>query len=140
MPFELKKIIRDYYTEVRHAYKTKEINSTRLHLADKANLIGLNEFFEGKKAIVKMYSNLVNLIKDVDIQHQYFDPVSCCTYLNLITIIPEIQIKSTERIVVVNGHIIEISIIYDTIAWQNLMQFLQNLTSSASFFQNEVSK
>jgi ketosteroid isomerase-like protein len=128
-------VVREYYGELKRSFKTKELFPNRLHLDDDAKLIGTNEFFDGKEAIVKTLENFIHLIKDCDIQHQYFDHESCCSILNMVTIIPEIEMKSTERIVVAGGKIIEIYVYYDTRAWQNLMQRMQTLNSSVAFFQ-----
>jgi hypothetical protein len=138
LTIDLKKVIREYYEELKRAYKTKELHPDRLHLHDDAKLIGTNEFFDGKKTIVKMFENFIHLIKDVDIQHQYFDHNSCCTLHVVTSIIPEIQIKSTDRMIVRDGCITEIYVYYDTRAWETLMHQLQTLTSTASFFQKEV--
>lgn len=96
--------------------------------------MGVCEFFEGKEEIVKMYGNLMHLIQEQHIEHQYFDHESCCSIFRNRSTIPEIYIKSAERIVVSHGHIVEIHILYDTMAWQNLMQLLQTLNSATSFF------
>jgi hypothetical protein len=130
----LKKIIHDYYAELERAYRTKEFNPAKLHLDDDAVLIGVSEYFEGKQEIVKMYGNLIYLIQEQNILHQYFDHESCCSFFRNRSTVPEIYIKSTERIVVKHGYIVEIHIIYDTKAWQNLMQLLQSLNSATSFF------
>lgn len=135
---DLKKVIREHYAELKRAYKTKELHPARLHLAEDAKLIGNNEFFDGKQMIVKMFENFIQLIKDVDIQHQYFDHNSCCSVLESTSIIPEIQIRSIDRIVITDGEIVEIHVFYDTRAWQNLMQRLQSLNSSAAFFQKDI--
>lgn len=134
MPRDLKKIIHDYYTELGRAYRTKELNPEKLHLNENAVLMGVSESFEGKEEIIKVYSNIMHLIQEQHIQHQYFDYESCCSILNNRSVIPEIYIRSMERIVVSHGHIIEIHILYDTTAWQNLMQLIQTLSSATSFF------
>ncbi len=138
MAIDLKKVVRDYYAELKRAYKTKELHPSRLHLHDDAKLIGTNEFFDGKKMIIKMFENFIHLIKDIDIQHQYFDHNSCCTILVAKSVIPEIQLKSTDRIVVTDGCIAEIYVYYDTRAWENLMHQLQTLSSTSAFFQKDL--
>lgn len=138
MAIDLKKVIRDHYGELKRAYKTKELHPNWLHLHDDAKLIGTNDFFDGKETIIKVFENFIHLIKDVDIQHQYFDHNSCCTIQLLTSVIPEIQIKSTDRIVVADGSITEIYVYYDTRAWEILMHQLQTLTSKASFFQKDI--
>lgn len=137
MTTDLKKVIRDHYGELKRAYKTKELHPDRLHLHDDAKLIGTNEFFEGKETIIKVLENFIHLIKDVDIQHQYFDHNSCCTIQLLTSVIPEILIKSTDRIVVTDGCITEIYVNYDTKAWEILMHQLQTLSSTSAFFQKD---
>jgi hypothetical protein len=131
-------VIREYYAELKRAAKTKELHSARLHLDENARFFGTNEFFDGKKAIVQTLENFIHLVKDFDIQHQYFDHESCCTIQNVITIIPEIEIKSTERIVMAEGRIVELYIYYDTRAWHNFMQRMQTLNSSVAFFQKDA--
>lgn len=130
--------MRDYYAELNRAFKTKELHPARLHLDENARFFGTNEFFDGKEAIVKTLENFIHLIKDSDIQHQYFDHESCCSITNIITIIPEIEIKSTERLVIAEGSIVEIYVYYDTRAWQNFMQRMQTLNSSVAFFQKDA--
>jgi hypothetical protein len=134
---DLKKIIHEYYSELARAYRTKEFNPAKLHLDDDANLIGVSEFFEGKKEIIKMFNNSIYLIQEQNIQHQYFDHESCCAILNNRSTIPEIYLKTTERIVVRHGYIVEIYVLYDVKAWQNLMQLLQSVNSATSFFDKK---
>lgn len=134
MTLGLKKIIHDFHAELERGFRTKEFNPIKLHLDDNAVLIGVSEFFEGKQEIVKVYSNLIYLFQELNIQHQYFDHESCCTFFRNRSVIPEIYIRITERIVVRHGHIVEIHVLYDTKAWQNLMQLLQSLNSATSFF------
>jgi hypothetical protein len=135
---DLKKVIREHYGELESGYKTKELNPDKLHLHDDAKLIGNNEYFDGKKTIIKIFENFIQLIKTVDIQHQYFDHNSCCTILVATSVIPAIQIRSTDRIVVSDGCITEIYVNYDARAWETLMHQVQTLSSTASFFQKEL--
>jgi hypothetical protein len=130
----LKKFIHDYHAELERGYRTKEFNPAKLHLDDEAVLIGVSECFEGKQEIIKMFGNLIYLIQEQNILHQYFDHESCCSFFRNRSTVPEIYIKSTERLVVKHGNIVEIHILYDTKAWQNLMQLLQSLNSATSFF------
>lgn len=134
MALGLKKIILDYHEELARGYGTKEFNPAKLHLDDDAVLIGVTEFFEGKQEIIKTFSNLIFLFQEQIIQHQYFDHESCCTFFRNRSTIPEIYIRITERLVVRHGHIVEIHVFYDTKAWQNLIQLLQNLNSATSYF------
>jgi hypothetical protein len=130
----LKKIIHDYHAELERGYRTKEFNPAKLHLDDAAVLIGVSEYFEGKQEIVKVYGNLIYLFQEQHIQHQYFDHESCCTFFRNRSVIPEIYIRITERVVVKHGSIVEIHAFYDTKTWQNMMQLLQNLSSATTFF------
>lgn len=134
MTLGLKKIIHDFHAELERGFRTKEFNPTKLHLDDNAVLIGVSEFFEGKQEIVKVYSNLIYLFQELNIQHQYFDHESCCTFFRNRSTIPEIYIRIAERIVVRHGSIVEIHVFYDTKTWQNMMQLLQNLSSATTFF------
>ncbi|MBS0648079.1 MAG: hypothetical protein JSS10_02505 [Verrucomicrobia bacterium] len=136
MPKDFKKTVHNFYGELGHAYRTKELNPAKLHLDEDANLYGVTEFFEGKKEIIKMYSKLVYLLQEQNILHQYFEHESCCSIFRNRSMIPEMYIKSAERIVVREGHIVEIHVIYDTQTWQRLVELLQNLNSSTSFFKN----
>jgi hypothetical protein len=131
----VKKVTREYYAEYKRAAKTKELNPARLHLYENATLTGNYEFLDGKKAIIEALEKFFTLVSDANIQHQYFDHESSCTILDVITIIPEIVIKTTIRLVVVDEGITEIYIYYDTLPWKNLMHKLQNQSSVVDYFQ-----
>ena len=135
---DLKKVIREHYAELGRAYKSKVLNGDRLHLADDAKMIGISDYFDGKKAIVEVLGKCIHLMTHVEIENQYFDHNSCCTMMVTTSIIPEIKIRSTDRMVVSDGCITEIYVLYDTKSWETLMRRIQNLNSSASFFKKEV--
>ena len=138
LKYDLKKIIREHYAELNRAYKSKELNGDRLNLHDDAKMVGISDYFDGKKAIVEVLGKCIQLMTEVEIQHQYFDHNSCCTIMTTSSIIPEIKIKSTDRMVVSDGCITEMYVYYDTKAWELLMQRLQTLSSTASYFQKDV--
>ncbi len=138
MKYDIKKIIREHYAELGRAYKSKVLNGDRLNLHDDAKMIGISDYFDGKKAIVEVLGKCIQLMTEVEIQHQYFDHNSCCTMMVTTSIIPDIKVRSTDRMVVSDGCIIEIYTCYDTKAWETLMHRIQNLNSSASFFNKNV--
>ncbi|MBS0648080.1 MAG: hypothetical protein JSS10_02510 [Verrucomicrobia bacterium] len=135
MPRNLKNIIQDFYDELGHAYRTKELRSPKLHLHEHATLLANVHFYEGKDEIIKVYSNMSFIIQEQCIEHQYFDHESCCTFYKTRSMIPDITIQAADRVVVKEGRIMSIYSIYDTEAWKNLMGLLQNLDSAHSFFK-----
>jgi hypothetical protein len=129
LPQELKTVIRDYYTGLQHAFKTKDLEPVKQCLAEHATLIGIHEFFEGKESILEMFGKFIFMIGKLDIQRQYFDHESSCTVMDIVTIIPEIRVSHVEWVVVKYGQVIEINTVYDTKAWQKFMQLMQNRNS-----------
>jgi hypothetical protein len=122
MSENVKKIISDYYNELQHAFNKGTIDFTKLHLDEKVSVIGPNEKFEGKKAVEEMYGQFIHIVSHFDIQRQYFDHESCCTVMNCVTRKPPIPIVTIEWILVRNGKIVEIHPVYDTDAWNKVMQ------------------
>ena len=135
MKYDIKKTIREHYAELNRAYKSKELNGDRLGLHDDAVLIGIEDCFNGKAAIVEVLSKCINLMTHVEIHYQYFDHNSCCTMMTTTSVIPEIKIRSTDRMLVVDGYIVEMVTFYDRKAWQTLMHHLQTLSSTATYFK-----
>ena len=135
MPKDIKKISRDYYGEMKRAYKTKELYVPYLHLDENVKLIGTNEYFEGKTQVIDVFEKIIPMMRDLEVLHEYFDHHSSCSIVCRTSIFQEIQIISADRLVFMDGSITEIYIYYDTQAWHHLIKKLQNLSSSAAFFQ-----
>jgi len=135
----VKKITSDYYAEYKRTAKTKVLIPDRLHLHENTTLTGNSQLLEGKKAIIETLEKFFSLVSDVNIHHQYFDHESSCTILDVITIIPEIMIKTIIRLVVVDEGVSEITVYYDTLTWRNLIHKLQNQNSAVDYFQRRLS-
>ena len=119
---DLKMIIHDYYTEVQKSFKTGKLDFSKLHFDENISVIGPNERFDGKKTVETMYSQLISIVTRFDIQRQYFDSDSCCTVMDCVTKSPPMPIATIEWILVRHGKIVEIHPVYDTKAWDLVMQ------------------
>ncbi len=130
---ELKTVVRDYYANLNRAFRTKELCPESLPLAEHANFIGINEFFEGKDRIIQLLSKTIFMIREFDIQRQYFDHESCCTVMEIITTIPDVRVSNIEWIVVKDGQVVEINTVYDARAWQQYMRLSQTRNSAVGY-------
>jgi hypothetical protein len=133
LPRELKTVIRDYYSALQRAFKTKDLDGVKQCLAEDAHLIGIHEFFEGRESILDMFSKFIFMINTLDIQRQYFDHESSCTVMDIVTLIPDVRIAHIEWIVVKDGHVEQIHTVYDTKAWQKFMQLMQTRNNETSY-------
>lgn len=126
---DLKTVVRDYYAALDYAFMTKDLERVQHCLADDCKLVGINEYFEGKESVLRLFSKSIVLIQRMDLQRQYFDYDSCCTITKVITSIPGIHVDNIEWIVIRDGQITEINIIYDAQAWQRYMRLTQFSTN-----------
>ena len=110
-------IITDYYTELQKAFRTKQLDFSKLHLADNIRVIGPNESFEGKAVVEAMYAQFIQIMTRFDIKHQYIDQDSACTILDCVTSTPAGSVLTAEWLLVKEGRIVEIYPIYDSAAW-----------------------
>ncbi len=113
----MKEIIYDYYQEIQKAFKTKQLDCSNLHLANDICVIGPNESFAGKETVETMLKQFVMIVNHFDFKRQYFDQDSACTILDCVTNTPAGTVPTMEWMLVKNGRITEIHLIYDTAAW-----------------------
>ncbi len=125
MNANVKSIAADYYSEMQRAFKSGTINFANLHLDDNIRMIGPNEKCEGKKTVEDMLKMFITMVNNFDIKRQYFDEESCCTILDCVVKSPRRAIGTVELMMIKNGKIVEMRLIYDTLAWQEVMQAQQ---------------
>lgn len=118
----VKNVIRDYYIELQKSFKTGVIDFSKLHFDDNIKVVGPNERFDGKKKVEEMWQQFVPMVSHYDVKKQYFDEDSACTVLDCVVKSPQRAVATVELIFVKNGKITEIRPIYDTLAWQEIMQ------------------
>jgi hypothetical protein len=122
MNAKLKGIINNYYSELQQAFKTGTIHFEKLHLDDHVKVIAPTERFEGKETVQEMFKQLITVVDHFDIQRQYYDNESCCTVMDCVTKFPPYHIATIEWILVADNKVTEIHPVYDTLAWQELIQ------------------
>ncbi len=116
----INKIISSYYEELQRAFEAKQIDFSKLHLADNIRVVGPNENFEGRHHVEKMYKQFILIVEYFDIKHQYIDKDSACTILDCVTHTPAGTVLTAEWILVKDDHISEIYPIYDSAAWAKI--------------------
>lgn len=120
-----KKIINDYYSSLQHAFKTGVLSSEKLHLADDVKVIVPNERFEGKATVESMLKELVKVVDHYDIQRIYYDHEGACVVMDCVVKLPPYHIATIEWFLIKNGKIAELHPVYDTLAWEKLMNNLK---------------
>ncbi len=130
MPRQLKTVIRNYYSAIDYAFKTKDLEPVKRCLAENANFKGIHEFFEGRESILELFSKSIFQIDFFDIQRQYFDHESCCTVMDMVMTIPDIRVANIEWVVVKDGQVVEINTVYDAKAWQKFMLLTESRNSA----------
>ncbi len=122
----IKTVARDYYLALEHAFKTKDFDRLKRFLADDCTLTAMSEFFVGKAATIQFMSSIIALINKFEIRRQYFDHDSCCTVMDIITPIPDLHVSNIEWIVIKDGQVVEINVVFDVQALNRFMQLVQN--------------
>ncbi len=122
----LKTVVRDYYTALHHAYRTKDFEHLSRFFAEDGVVTAVNESFVGKEAALQFMTNVISLVENFEIQRQYFDHDSCCTLMRINTRIPNTFITNIEVIVLRDNQIVEIKSIFDALTWQRYLTLIQN--------------
>lgn len=119
-------MVRDYYAALHYAYRTKDFERLSRFFAEDCLVTAVNQSFVGKKAAVQFLTNVISLIDNFEIQRQYFDHDSCCTLMEIYTRIPNTSITNIEVIVLRDNQIVELTAIFDALAWQRYLTLIQN--------------
>jgi hypothetical protein len=122
MSSDPKSIVTEYYNELQNAFKTGKIDFAKLHFDDAVSVIGPNEQFLGKRVVQEMYLQFIQMVARFDITKQYFDQDSACTAMDCVMRSPQVAIATIEIIFVKSGKIHEIRPVYDTLAWQKVIE------------------
>jgi hypothetical protein len=122
----IKTLARDYYAALAYAFKAKDSERLKGFLAADCKLTVLSESFIGKEAAFQFMSSMISLINRFEIRRQYFDHDSCCTVMDLITPIPDLHVSNIECIIIRDGQVVEINVVFDAQAWNRFMLLIEN--------------
>ena len=122
MSNNIKKIVESYYNELGQAFKSGVINFANLNLDDQVSVIAPTEKFAGKDVVQNMLKELVKIVEHFDIQRKYFDEESACIVMDCVVKYPPYHIATIEWMLIKDGKIMEIHPVYDTVAWQKLLE------------------